>query len=500
MNDRFPSLRATGGKIWRFMLSVLCFLRRFFFSRKSLVAYVCLATLGALAWYGDLWLARRGWDQEKARIIAAAETLDPLKILPPLPPDEENFFAIPELAPLRLEAVAGSEAEKERLGMWFARSAINITGKDGRRRRGMHLPTLIEPGTALAEVCSILRDAEMLPKVPLDPDPARELLKSAGQWQPLIQALLKGAERRSAVPLPSLHHVSLWDRNSTYSSWMPLLRSLQLYGRAAYESGDKETAMHVSRVFRKITEGFWNDGALIATLIASTLESMQARYSVAGMRDHRWSGEWLAFFAESANEDRVREAFLRSLAMERTGYDALIQKAVKEWPMLISAFGQKPTISLWLQGVYGKLSPEAYTRRLMIRQSRNLSGHLHLDMSFTPGGPTFQQLERQVDAFANSYLPLAHKVLISPRLFKTALALERYYLDHKHYPVTLDDVATTLEPRTLTDLDGQRLRYRTTDDSQQFTLWSVGRDGVDDLAAGKQKDQRDDVVLSTEPQ
>jgi len=279
------------------------------------------------------------------------------------------------------------------------------------------------------------------------------------------------------------------------------MRSLQLYGRAAEESGDEETAKRVALAFSKLSEGFWNDGTLIGTLVASTLESMQAAYSVSGMKNHRWSGEWLVFFTGSANEDRVREAFRRSLAIERTAYGAMVQKPVKRGLVFFNAFSQKTTISDWLRRVYGKFSPEASNWRFVTRQSRILSELLHMDMSFAPGAPTFQQLEQQTSEFSeirNSFLALVPKIFISPRLFKTALALERYYLAHKHYPVTLDDVAITLDPRTLTDLDGQRLRYRTTDDSQQFTLWSVGRDGVDDLAAGKPKDQRDDVVLSTE--
>ena len=87
---------------------------------------------------------------------------------------------------------------------------------------------------------------------------------------------------------------------------------------------------------------------------------------------------------------------------------------------------------------------------------------------------------------------------MSPVLFQTAIALERHYLAHKRYPATLEESAAGLEPRTLTDLDGQRLRYRTTADGQRFTVWSVGRNGVDELATAAAKGDRDDMLLSTE--
>ncbi len=200
MNTRFLTFQA-GRRLCRFTLCILRFFRRCFFSRKSLVVYVCLATLGALLWYGDLWLARRGWEQEKERLAAAGETLDPLKLLPPLPPDEENFFAIPELVPLRLQDGAGTDEEKKRLRMWFVQNSVTKNRKDGRGRETVSLHPASQPQTPLSEVCSIFRDAGLLPGNPLDPDPARELLKSAEQWQPLLRALTAGLNRRYATPL-----------------------------------------------------------------------------------------------------------------------------------------------------------------------------------------------------------------------------------------------------------------------------------------------------------
>lgn len=496
MNTQFPTFRAFGRFLLRALLRFLRFLRRFFLSRKSLVVYVCLATLLTLAWYIDLWLARRGWEQEKARVLAAGETLDPLKLLPPLPPEEENFFAIPELAPLRLQEGAGSQEEKKRLKMWFSIPHVQRPGPNGQIQRAVPLGSLIQPQTPLSEVCAIFRDANILPKAPLDPDPARELLKSAEQWEPLIHTLTQGVKRRFATPLPSLHSATLWDRSGYFGDWIPLLRSLKLYERAAYESGDKAAAMQMARVFNKISEGFWNDGALLAVLVASSLESMQASHALAGMKDHCWSEEWLAFFEASANTERSREAFHRGIALERTGYEGLLQKMQHDFDQQIA-----PDPGLWdrVQNAYAFSRLEAAGRREQTRLSRGISGLLKLDLAFTPGSPGYRALYAEhLEGDTISYMSLIPKVLISPRLFQAAIALERHYLAHKRYPATLEQAAAALDPRTLTDLDGQRLRYRTTADGQRFTVWSVGPDGVDDLAAGKLKEKRDDMLLSTE--
>ena len=69
------------------------------------------------------------------------------------------------------------------------------------------------------------------------------------------------------------------------------------------------------------------------------------------------------------------------------------------------------------------------------------------------------------------------------RLLLTALALDRYHLQHGNYPTTLaalipDYLPPTLALATIDFMDGNPLRYHVTADGQ-FTLYSVGLDGVD---------------------
>ncbi len=65
------------------------------------------------------------------------------------------------------------------------------------------------------------------------------------------------------------------------------------------------------------------------------------------------------------------------------------------------------------------------------------------------------------------------------RLIVTAVALERFAIQHKSYPPSLRDLVPAFLPAITTDfMDGQELRYRRGEDGR-YVLYSVGLDGVD---------------------
>ena len=71
----------------------------------------------------------------------------------------------------------------------------------------------------------------------------------------------------------------------------------------------------------------------------------------------------------------------------------------------------------------------------------------------------------------------------SRRLIVTAIALERYAIQHKTYPQSITDIVPAFLPAVPLDfMDGKELRYRRLDDGR-YLLYSVGLDCVDNGGA-----------------
>ena len=97
------------------------------------------------------------------------------------------------------------------------------------------------------------------------------------------------------------------------------------------------------------------------------------------------------------------------------------------------------------------------------------------------------QAERHFLLIPPGYDGVFTKYLLKPadaetarRLTVTAIALERYHLQHNTYPVSLNELVPAFLPQVPTDfMDGKPLRYRLQPDGN-FLLYSVGEDGKDD--------------------
>lgn len=63
---------------------------------------------------------------------------------------------------------------------------------------------------------------------------------------------------------------------------------------------------------------------------------------------------------------------------------------------------------------------------------------------------------------------------------RTAAALERHWLQHASYPVSLDALQPDFLDRIPLDLDGKPLRYRQDSGNGRYQLWSVGINGLDE--------------------
>jgi hypothetical protein len=88
-------------------------------------------------------------------------------------------------------------------------------------------------------------------------------------------------------------------------------------------------------------------------------------------------------------------------------------------------------------------------------------------------------LASQSQGLGPTLLARAAAAEASRRLIVTAIALERYAIQHREYPKSLADVVPAFLPAVPVDfMDGRELRYRRLDDGR-YLLYSVGLDCVD---------------------
>jgi hypothetical protein len=81
-------------------------------------------------------------------------------------------------------------------------------------------------------------------------------------------------------------------------------------------------------------------------------------------------------------------------------------------------------------------------------------------------------------------LDILAQQMVRHRLVLTAVALARFHVAEGDYPDALDKLVPTFLDRIPSDpIDGQALRYRRLD-AEEFELWSIGKDGIDNNGDG----------------
>jgi hypothetical protein len=91
-----------------------------------------------------------------------------------------------------------------------------------------------------------------------------------------------------------------------------------------------------------------------------------------------------------------------------------------------------------------------------------------------------KQLALGAQGNGRSVMARASEAETKRRLIVTAIALERFALQHKEYPRSLSELVPAFLPRvTLDFMDGKALRYRRNDEGR-YVLYSIGLDLVDD--------------------
>jgi hypothetical protein len=507
--DSFPTFR----RFFRFIGRCLRRLRRIFLSRRSVVVYLIVITLGWLAITFERWQGRRAWASEKERLAAAGDTLEITRLLTPRPPDAENFFAIPELSTLGDPKYVNPDNDNP-LELWLARRYLIQTDKQGRpliaksgrpyrKMTGSGVDELTGP---LADLCAHFRKTGILPPQPLDPVPAKELLLFAQQkWQPLLEALYTASLRPSAVILPSPEERRLAGESPEVSgkahSLLRMSRAIALHARVAIETGDGLLAEKDLRVLTKFEEALLNECGLRGLLYAANTRRFYLEVLRQGMQRHLWTAPQLGAFTAGSDPAAVWSSMRSALAVDRHIYCQRLMNSTGRDLQYITS--DPDSVKLWrqLKTAYIRQFPEGPLLRMCVDASSDYAHWLAgLPASGTPleGWPAhLKKLEATHPAASQSLIGVV-RLLLFPwdrrRFVVSACALERHFLTHGRYPAALTGISPPLPGELLPDTDGQPLRYRTTADGAKFRLWSVGWDCKENTGAKND----DDVVFSTE--
>ncbi len=331
--------------------------------RRPLFVLAAFVTLLGLVWAIENWRGARAWNAAKRDLIARGEPLTIEQLLPPRPPDEQNFAMTPLLQPLldytrssnRLEGVVwrnpGAFSRLTAIKMPQARrpEAEGVKDSRPRVRRAEHEATegrvdLFAQAFGIRMAAPERADPrigpELLARYGLLPhgrksirptnekptneteiaaaimDPAEEVLRFLDRFKPEMDEIAT-ASRRSHCQFP-IH----WEDN--FGSLLPHLAPLKSFSTmisvratARLAKGDATGGFEDAMTCLGLAKASQKDPLLISQLVGFSQERIAQQAVWEGMVEHRWNDTQLAAFQGEFARADIREKLLFAVRGER---------------------------------------------------------------------------------------------------------------------------------------------------------------------------------------
>jgi hypothetical protein len=250
----------------------------------------------------------------------------------------------------------------------------------------------------------------------------RAFIESNRQTLDLVRV---GLSRQCGVPLESRTNLS--KRLEQLPSFLPLTMTLEAEGKLAEQEG--RTA-----------------DAIIAYLSVIRLGHECARGGAVGDRLHSVTGEHIGLTNLRQMKDRLTASECRDVVKALQAIDAKREPLADIWPR-----------------------DEAYMKMLRIFDTGVRERLWYSWFTITGKKQRLRQDSERIFIRSDAYV----------RLFMCGMAVRSFYLEHGVYPTNLADlVPNYLDAVPFDPFNSKPLRYRKT--SQDFLLYSVGPDGIDD--------------------
>jgi hypothetical protein len=479
--------------------------------RRLLWSLITLITFWVLVAVVLNWTGQRRWLRLKAQLDAEGETLDFIKLLPPSIPDAQNFAAIEPLNGIRL-APGDSPAAK---AAQAKRDAIKQSCHFLQNQRVSRSLAAEGLGKAqppdMVKIIAALLDRKLL-DLPPNAD-ARTLRQALEKHLPILPKLAVAARKRSQVEF-----LPRWDATELpenlfalpmphYSTAQDASRALWLHGLACLESGDPGTAVSDVIALLRLAESMMKEPFLIGHLVGITQHQTAAELTWVLMQKRALTAEMLLTLQQGFQRLDIPMSLLQATRGEMAAgayMGGLLESDPSKAAEFITAISSD-----------GSSVPKVSERFLMMSIPTGFFTHMKTSLVQVESEYLVRQIRDQglktalvvpepMEAWVKSQNILLRPDLLLTRLALPAMsqvkrssalaentrrqiciacALELHFLQHRIYPLKLEDLAKT----SLAAFDGTPMHYRTTADGR-YRLWHVGPDGQEDdgaLAAEK---------------
>lgn len=474
---------------------------------------VCLATLIALFYAVENWRGRRAFAQVKQEAEARGLKLDWDTVVPPLIPDEQNAAAHPFLKPmLDFTRTPSGRVWKDsnaynRLVSFRTDVVTNALGKPVSEKGWP--PRIWTLGTTnptpWLEWQAFYRGGTNFP-VPETPGaPAADVLFALRKFDDEF------AQLAEAVKRPAARYAIKYDEPNPAGILLPQLaqikamaQALRLRSAARLEVGDAKGAFEDTMSGLRLAGTLRGDPLLINYLVHIACVAIMENTVAEGLARHQWNDEQLrALQGQLEKTDFLRHCLL-AMRGEMVGFGVrLVDYLEAHRPEAETIFELDDSVGSQtpprpFAAIGWRVMPAGWFEQNKVAI---LNVYLHhflpqLDIDHRRVKPASSA---ESDAFIKQLRPSPYTILarlLLPALDKTfakcaraqatvdqavmACALERFHLENKRYPATLDQLIPKFLVKPLLDpITGEPQKYRLTPEGG-YVLYSVGRDGRDD--------------------
>jgi len=505
---------------WLFIRWLCCW-RNF---KRFLFGVACLVTLLALGYTEEDWRGKHDWEKFKREWEAKGEKSDFKDFVPAPVPDDRNFA----MAPIWMESIKATLGTK-RARQWkypddgrtnfTDRLALNVWRNNdngnqptnGNWARGT--VTELEPWqTYYRSVTDVenfpLRKAAATNEFPIAPQPqspAQDVLLALSKYDPAIEEL------RQASQLPYSRFPIGYDNEDVTAILLPHLGALkkcsqvlQLRTIAYLQNNESQKALADVQLSLRLTDSVRTEPFFISHLVRIAILQITLQPIYEGLEERKWSGAQLADLdSDLAKLDLIADC--QNVQKSEIFTSTEIANYLRRHRDYISQFAQMgvnfPTDARFRFTIF-RYMPGGWFYQSALKNGRTAMKYLpavnldtrtispalvrKADASANNGVSFFDPLDglkeifNMDDMLMGSFLKRFAYAQASVGLARTAIALERYRLQHGEFPGSLDALAPQFIAQVPHDvIGGQPLNYRRTKDGQ-FVLYSVGWNERDD--------------------
>ncbi|MEO6846487.1 MAG: type II secretion system protein GspG, partial [Chthoniobacterales bacterium] len=436
---------------------------------------------------------------------ARGEKLSLVDFIPSPIPDEENFFMSPLFVDMfkppyhSLEGGFGVEQMKiKAIGEGEGHYIISGT-KDPRDAKGL---------TNLNAFAARLRT-----ETNKNQSAFKVIISAFEARQDLWNALYKAAEKPDAR-FPTQYEKNYEAPLPHLSSIMSLSQMLSLRSVAYMEAGDSRAAARDLRLILRLSDSLAREPLLIAALIRFSAVQIVSLKIWEGIQRHAWSAEQLQDFEKQLALQKPRDWLTFTLRGARGSTNAWISEVINGnknskkmlagnvYGIVTKAYEQKPwwafkqDIPWWTclipwDRLYSDMALNAWQVQTYVDflsasdgvgiNVGNIPKELNTNVSWRY--PLLHWGLGSLGNDADAWFPRKYALIqVSLDMARIACALECYRLANGAYPEKLDALVPQYIQKLPNDVaSGKSYHYRR-NASDNFTLWSVGYDGVDDHA------------------